>query len=86
MTPYGAMLVMMSSKAAPGNDELRGDSDEDDCENDDGEIVPCLGGNDELYGNAGYDLLDGGPENDFGDGGPDFDMCVNTESSLNCEA
>jgi hypothetical protein len=48
--------------------------------------VPCLGGNDELYGNAGYDLLDGGPENDLGDGGPDFDMCANTESSLNCEA
>ncbi|MDQ4015015.1 MAG: hypothetical protein M3136_04550 [Thermoproteota archaeon] len=45
-----------------------------------------MGGNDELYGDAGDDLLDGGPENDFGDGGSNSDTCVKVETVSNCEA
>ncbi|MGH9925104.1 MAG: hypothetical protein ACRD5B_06970 [Nitrososphaeraceae archaeon] len=69
-----------------GNDEVYGDFDEENCENDNNEPVPCLGGNDELYSNAGDDLLHGGIGNDSGDGGPDFDRCVLVEDTLNCEA
>jgi Ca2+-binding RTX toxin-like protein len=58
-----------------------------DQEDDDDEgPIPCIGGNDELYGDAGDDLLDGGPENDFGDGGSNFDTCVKVETVSNCEA
>jgi Ca2+-binding RTX toxin-like protein len=48
--------------------------------------VPCFGGSDELYGNAGDDFLHGGVANDFGDGGPNFDTCVTVETVRNCEA
>ena len=69
-----------------GDDDLYGDNDETDCEDDNGDPVPCPAGNDELYGNAGDDLLHGGPQNDLGDGGPNFDTCVNVETVKNCEA
>jgi len=40
-----------------GNDELSSDSNEDNCENDEGETVPCLGGNDSIFGDTGDDLM-----------------------------
>jgi Ca2+-binding RTX toxin-like protein len=51
--------------AGAGNDILIGDSSEHECENDDNEPVPCLGGNDEVYGNSGEDELYGNVDDDL---------------------
>ena len=85
MTSSRATMVMMLPMGA-GDDEVIGDYEEENCENDDNEPVPCFGGSDELYGNSGNDFLHGGVYNDLGDGGPNSDTCVLVEVVRNCEA
>ena len=40
----------------------------------------------DITGTPDDDFLDGGAGNDTGDGGPGFDMCVNVETRISCEA
>jgi Ca2+-binding RTX toxin-like protein len=61
-----------------GNDLLTGNNGDD--------RIFGQGGDDDMLGGNGMDFMDGGPhiEGDRGNGGPNVNVCVRTETTINC--